>query len=78
MSGFFSNINDLIKLARDEDFQKFLANPKVQVLMKNSEFQRAVKEKNISQLTLNPEFSELVKDPEVRTTLENLGRKFQK
>ncbi len=25
MSGFFSNVSDLMKLAQDEDFQKFLS-----------------------------------------------------
>jgi glutamine amidotransferase PdxT len=75
MSGLFGNLGDLIKLAQDPDFQKFLSNPKVQVLMKDPEFQKAVKEKNISALTTHPEFSEVMKDPEIQTALEKLGQK---
>ena len=78
MSGFFGNLNDLIKLARDQDFQKFLANPKIQELMKDPEFQKAVTEKNVLKLTSHPEFSELMKDPEIRSALEKLGQKYQK
>ena len=78
MSGFFSNFNDLVQLAQDQDFQKFLTNSKVQVLMKNPEFQKAVKEKDVFKLTSHPEFSELMKDPEVRSALEKLGQKYQK
>ena len=78
MSGFFSNFNDLVKLAQDQDFQKFLAHPKVQVLMKDPEFQKAVKEKDVFKLTSHPEFSELMKDPEIRSALEKLGQKYKK
>lgn len=78
MSGLFGNLSDLIKLAQDPDFQKFLSNPKVQVLMKDPEFQKAVKEKNILKLTSHPEFSEVMKDPEIRSALEKLGQKYRK
>ena len=78
MSGLFGNMGDLIKLAQDPDFQKFLSNPKVQVLMKDPEFQKVVKEKNMFKLTAHPEFSELMKDPKVRAALEKLGQKYQK
>ena len=78
MSGFFSNFNDLVKIAQDQDFQKFLSHPKVQVLMKDPQFQKAVQEKNVFKLTAHPEFSELMKDPEIRSALEKLGQKYQK
>ena len=78
MIGFFGNLNDLIKLAQDQDFRKFLGNPKVQVLMKDPQFQKAVQEKNVFKLTAHPEFSELMKDPEIRSALEKLGQKYQK
>lgn len=75
---WFQNFGDLLKLTQDEDFRKFLANPKVQTLMENEGFKRAIQEKNISKLMANPEFSEILSDPEVRTALEGMQMKFGK
>ena len=74
----FQNMNDLIKLAKDEDFQKFLKHPKVQILMRNPEFQQGVKEKNVFKLMANPEFSEILKDPEIKSALEGMRNKFDR
>lgn len=78
LPNFFSNFNDLLKLAQDEYFRKFLLNPKVQALMKDKEFEKAVKEKNISKLVSHPEFSEVLKDPEIASALEQMRLNFQK
>ncbi len=72
----FGNFNELLKLAKDENFQKFLSNPKVQILMRNEEFKRAVQEKNIFKLLENAEFRELLEDPEIRAALEKVNKKF--
>ena len=74
----FRNFGDLVKLAKDEDFQRFFANQKVQTLMKNEEFKRAVEEKDFLKLAANPEFTELLKDPEVGLALEGMKGKFHK
>jgi hypothetical protein len=78
MSGFFGNLSELIKLAQDPDFQKFLSHRKVQILMKDPEFQKAVQEKNLLKLTSHPEFSEVMKDPEIRSALEKISQKYKK
>lgn len=74
----FSNLNDLINIAKDENFRKFLSHPKVQALMKDPEFEKAVKEKNMMKLMSNPEFMSVMKDPELRTALEQMQQKFKK
>ena len=78
MSNIFGNLSELIKLAQDPDFQKFLTHPKVQILMKDPEFQKGVKEKNILKLSSHPEFSEVMKDPEIRSALEKMAQKYKK
>ena len=74
----FDNFDHILKLAQDEDFQKFFQNPKVQCLMKDSEFKRAVREKNIFSLMSHREFQEAMKDSEVRSALGEIERKFSK
>ena len=76
--GNLNNLNDLIKLARDKNFQKFMTHPKVQVLMTDKEFERAVKEKNFFKLMNHPEFANVLKDPEVASVLEQMRKKFEK
>ena len=76
--GLFQNFGELLKLAQDKDFQKFLLNPKIRALMQDQKFQRAVKEKNFFKLTANQEFAELLKDPEVSSALEEVRKKFEK
>ncbi len=78
MANFLSDFNHLLKLAKDEHFQKFLLNPKVQALMKDKEFEKAVKEKNILKLMSHQEFSKVLKDPEVAQALEQMRSKFEK
>ncbi len=70
------NFNDLLKLARDEHFQKFMMHPKVQSLMKDKEFEQAVKEKNFIKLMNHAEFANVLKDPEVASALEQMRKKF--
>ncbi|MBI4357874.1 MAG: hypothetical protein HY584_01120 [Candidatus Omnitrophica bacterium] len=72
------NFGDLVQLAKDENFRKFLSHPKVQSLMNDPEFKRAVEEKNVFKLMANPEFRELVEDPEVRSALEGMRAKYEK
>ncbi len=74
----FSNLNDLIKIAKDEHFRKFLSHPKVQTLMKDPEFEKAVKEKNMLKLMSHPEFLSVMKDPEITIALEQMRQKFKK
>lgn len=74
--GLFRNFDDLLKFSRNENFRKFLTDPRVQSLMANQEFKKAVQEKNVFKLMTNPEFTELLKDPEIRAALEGLHRKF--
>lgn len=74
----FGNLNDLIKIAQDEHFRKFLSHPKVQALMKDPEFEKAVKEKNMLKLASNPEFLNVMKDPEITAALEQMQLKFKK
>ncbi len=74
----FGNLNDLINIAKDENFRKFLSNPKVQALMKDPEFEKAVKEKNMMKLMSNPEFMGVMKDPELRMALEQMQQKFKR
>lgn len=76
MFGMLKNMNDLIQLAKDEHFQKFLSNPKVQALMKDKEFERAVKEKNMLKLMSHHEFSKVLQDPEITQTLQQMRQKF--
>jgi len=78
VSAFFDNIPDFLKLAKDENFRKFLSHPKVQELLKDKEFEKAVKEKNIFKLMSHEEFSKVLKDPEVASALEQMRRKFEK
>ena len=75
---FLNNLNDLVKLAQDEHFQKFLSHPKVQVLMRDKEFEKAVKEKNVLKLMSHEEFTTLLKDPEIVQALEQMRHKFKK
>jgi len=65
-----------LNLAKDENFQKFLTNPKVQGLMKNEEFKRAVQEKNMFKLMANQEFTKLLNDPEIQSALQGIQQKF--
>ena len=78
LGNFFQNFDDLVKLSKDEEFRKFISNPKVQALMKNEEFKHAVQEKNMSKLVANKEFTEIMSDPEVRSVLEGMQKKFGK
>ncbi len=72
----FGDFNNLLKLAKDENFKKFLAHPKVQTLMRNEEFKRAVQEKDVFKLMGNQEFRELLQDPEIRSALDEMNKKF--
>lgn len=74
----FRNFDDLLKLAKDENFKKFLTNPKARALIKNEEFKRAVQEKNVFKLMANQEFVKLLSDPEIRSALEGMNQKFNK
>lgn len=74
----FRNFDDLVQLAKDENFRRFLGNPKVQALLRNEEFKRAVQEKDFSKLTTNAEFRELLEDPEIRSALEAMHSKFDR
>lgn len=76
--GFFGNFNDLLKLAKDENFKKFLNNRKIQALMKNKDFKCAVQEKNMFKLMANQEFVALLKDPEIQAALEGMNQEFNK
>ena len=78
MNGFFDNFSDLAKLAKDEHFQKFLTDPRVQALMKDKEFEKAVKEKDIFKLMSHQGFSQILKDPEMAKALQEMRRKFDK
>ena len=78
LGGLFQNFEDFLRLAKDENFQKFYNNPKVRELMKDPEFQRAAHERNVFSLMANREFAELLKDPEVQFALEEMRRKFEK
>jgi len=72
----FGNFVDLLNLAKDENFQKFLTNPKVQGLMKNEECKRAVQEKNMFKLMASQEFTKLLNDPEIQSALQGIQQKF--
>lgn len=72
------NLENLTKLFQDEHFRKFLANPKVQNLMKDADFKRVVEEKNVFKLMSHQGFTELMKDPEIRTALEGMGKQLKK
>ena len=74
----FGHFGDFLKLARNESFQKFFSDPKVQALMRDEEFKQAVKEKNLFKLMANREFTELLKNPEIRSTLEEMRQKYSK
>jgi len=75
---FPSQFGNLIQFAKDENFRKFMSDPRVQELMKNKSFKEAVQEKNVFKLMSNEEFTELLKDPEIRLTLEDMKKKFKK
>ena len=75
---FFGHFDDFLKVARDENFKKFLANPKVQQLMNDAAFKKAVEEKNMFKLMAHQEFTALMRDPEVRETLTVLSRNLKK
>lgn len=70
----FKDLSKLAQLSQDENFRKFLANPKVQELMLDEEFKKAVQQKNMMKLVSNAKFSELMRDPEIRTSLEAFGK----
>ena len=72
------NLEELMRLAKDENFRKFLEHPKVQDLMKDESFKRAVQEKNLFKLMSHREFQELLKDPEIRSALEGMKKSAQK
>ena len=78
MFSAFQNLTELVKLAKDDHFQKFFSGPRVQELMKDKEFKREVEQKNLFRLTANPKFTQLLQDPEMRIALEELARKFKR
>ena len=77
MANSFGDFGEIIKLARDENFRRFLTNPKVQELMKEDEFKQAVQEKNMFKLMSNGRFMEVMKDPEIRSALEALNKGYR-
>jgi hypothetical protein len=78
LGGYFGNFDALLKLAKDENFRKFLTHPKVQELMADPEFKRAVQSKDMLQLISNKRFTEIMKDPQVREALKQVNQKFKK
>ena len=77
MMGNLNNMGQFLKLAKDENFRKFLAYPKVQELMKDPQFKTSVQSKDMTQLMNNTKFTELMKDPEIRNVLQNLSHSFK-
>lgn len=74
---FFSNVDKLVELARNSEFRKFLANPKVQELLKDESFREAVQSNNMAQLAAHQDFLGLIQDPEIRALLENLKKSVE-
>jgi len=74
----FQNFDDLVTLSKDENFRKFLSNPKVQALMQDESFRQAVQEKNVFKLISNKDFTQLLQESEVRIVLEDIAKKHKK
>ena len=67
-----------MKLAKDEQFRRFILNPKVQALMRDPEFKRAVQEKDMAKLRSNSGFNEVLNDAEIREALVEMRKMYEK